>query len=633
MAAGVVLRPLLFLIILSSSPFASSGPASDALLKLKQSFSNATALDSWKPGSDPCGQQGKWKGVVCYNGVPRGVRLEGMGLSGKINVNALGDIKSLRFISLINNSFSGTIPEFNRLGSLRAIFLSGNKFSGQIVSDYFAKMEALRKVWLSENEFTGNIPVSLGQLSRLVELHLENNQFSGNIPNFNHLSLVSVNLANNKLEGEIPPSLSKFNANSFVGNADLCGEPLGVKCNKKSENEVTGRDVHKDDHKKILAAILTVGIIILAVVIILGIGRRKKRKEGLRVVGDRQISMEEIEVTVLVPKKNGGDLSKRSLGSSRKGSQKGGSHKGGGGIGELVMVNTEKGVFGLPDLMKAAAEVLGNGRSGSSYKAKMANGVAVVVKRTRVMNAMGREEFDADLNRLGKLKHPNILTPLAYHFRRDEKLFIFEYLPKGSLLYLLHGDRGPSHSEFDWPARLKIIKGIAKGLEYIYTELAFLDVPHGNLKSSNVFIGSDNEALLSEYGFCPFMNPNARVLFAYKSPEAIEIGKVTTKSDVYCLGIVILEILTGKFPSQYLSNGNGGTDVVHWVYSAISEGRQAELFDPEIANSGISSSMEELLHVGAACSQSNPELRLDMKEAIKRIEKIKIEGGGLPSPS
>lgn len=103
---------------------------------------------------------------------------------------------------------------------------------------------------------------------------------------------------------------------------------------------------------------------------------------------------------------------------------------------------------------------------------------------------------------------------------------------------------------------------------------------------------------------------------------------VSPKCDVYCLGILILEILTGKFPSQYLHNGKGGTDVVEWVISAISEGREAELFDPEIASSASSfTEMEKFLHIGAACTEANPELRLDMKEATRRIElEILIEG-------
>ena len=108
-------------------------------------------------------------------------------------------------------------------------------------------------------------------------------------------------------------------------------------------------------------------------------------------------------------------------------------------MGDIIMVNSEKCSFGLPDLMKAAAEVLGNGSLGSAYKAVMANGLSVVVKRIRDMNKLSRDAFHVELQRFGKLRHPNVLTPLAYHYRREEKLVVSEYMPKSSLLYVLHG--------------------------------------------------------------------------------------------------------------------------------------------------------------------------------------------------
>lgn len=178
---------------------------------------------------------------------------------------------------------------------------------------------------------------------------------------------------------------------------------------------------------------------------------------------------------------------------------------------------------------------------------------------------------------------------------------------------------------------------------YLHTELSSYDLPHGNLKSSNVLLGPDYEPLLVDYGFIHLVDPAivTHALFAYKAPEATQHGQVSPSCDVYCLGVVILEILTGKFPSQYLSNGKGGTDVVQWVASAISEGRVVELLDPEIATSRNSlGEMEQLLHIGAACTQSNPHKRLDIVEAVRRIEELNNMMGGqesraievLPSP-
>lgn len=164
-------------------------------------------------------------------------------------------------------------------------------------------------------------------------------------------------------------------------------------------------------------------------------------------------------------------------------------------------------------------------------------------------------------------------------------------------------------------------------MAFLHTEFASSNLPHGNLKSSNVLLGPDYEPLISDFGFSTLINSAnlSHSLFAYKSPEAVQFGQVSPKSDVYCLGIVILEILTGKFPTQYLNNGKGGTDVVQWVASAISEGSGIELLDPEIASSRNSlGEMEKLLHVGSACTKSDPERRLEMTEAVRRIEEIAV---------
>ncbi|XP_057976354.1 pollen receptor-like kinase 3 [Malania oleifera] len=630
--AGILPPSFLLSMFLLLSPLTHAIPESDALLQLKKSFANTTALDSWQPGSSPCDEKDQWVGLVCYNSIITGLRLVAMGLSGKIDVSALVEMPWLRTLSFINNSFSGSIPDFNRLGALKAIYLSGNQFSGEIPSDFFVKMTSLKKVWLSNNNFTGEIPSSLSQLPRLIELHLENNQFTGSIPPFAQQKLKSFDVSNNKLEGEIPAVLSIFNVSSFEENPDLCGEKLGKACISAEQQQSSASQISKqEESNKIAAAMMTVSVVILTIMVV-AIFLLKRKEEKFDVLGKKKEIKGHFEDSVEV---HVSGSSRKEMDTARKGTT-GLNHrvshhgKGNGEALDLVMVNDEKGIFRLADLMKAAAEVLGNGNLGSSYKAVMSNGVAAVVKRMKEMNELGTDGFDAEMRRLGRLRHWNILTPLAYLYKKEEKLLIQEYLPKGSLLYLLHGDRGPSHTDLDWPVRLKILHGIARGLGYLHTELASLDLPHGNLKSSNVLLSCDYEPLLADYGFSPLLSTTqaAQALFAYKSPEALQSHQVSPKCDVYCLGIIILEILSGKFPSQYLNHGKGGTDIVQWARSSISEGREAELFDPEIASSRNSlGEMERLLHIGVACTESNPELRLGMREAIVRIEEIHIEGG------
>ncbi|KAE8700721.1 Jasmonate-zim-domain protein 6, putative isoform 1 [Hibiscus syriacus] len=562
-----------FLVLL---PWAFSASDSEALLKLKKSLTNAGALDSWVPGSPPCsGPRGPWRGLLCEGGVVKGLRLEGMGLSGTIDVDALVEMKALGSFSVENNSFTDTIPQLNRLGALKALSLSRNKFSGEIPSQYFVKMRSLRRVRLSHNKFTGEIPVSLARLPNLVGLHLQFNQFRGRIPSFYSQVLKSFNVSNNILEGEIPSSLSRFSASSFAANPFLCGEQIDVECPSTPNNT----------YKKTKAALMVaLGAMLLLVIIFFAIRLRNKNQKVSYVLRRSGSSNAATELPVSVLPKTEDTVksacSDLTVSNHRKPS-----------VAELVMVNDEMGVFGLTDLMKASAEVLGNGPLGSSYK-------------------------------LGKLSHPNVLPPLAYHYRKEEKLVVYEYLRNGSLLYHWHGDA--ESCRLDWPTRVKIVRGIAKGLEYLHNEFASRDVPHGNLKSSNVLLGPDYNPLLSDYGFHPLLNVEGlEGLFAYKTPEAMQKQTVSPKSDVYCLGIIIIEMLTGERPSQSVHDGNGLTDIVQWVESAFTEGRQAELLDTKIQGFRNSiGSMEKLLRIGALCTKTSPEERLSIKEAVGMIEEI-----------
>lgn len=94
--------------------------------------------------------------------------------------------------------------------------------------------------------------------------------------------------------------------------------------------------------------------------------------------------------------------------------------------------------FEFKDLLRASAEVLGGGGFGSSYKAVLLTGQAMVVKRFKEMNTVGREEFHHHMRRLGRLSHPNVLSLTAYYYRKEEKLLVTEYIKNSSLVHLLH---------------------------------------------------------------------------------------------------------------------------------------------------------------------------------------------------
>lgn len=106
---------------------------------------------------------------------------------------------------------------------------------------------------------------------------------------------------------------------------------------------------------------------------------------------------------------------------------------------QLSFMSDDREKFNLQDLLRASAEVLGSGNFGSSYKAIIMNGQALVVKRYKQMNSVGREEFNEHMRRLGRLKHPNLLPLVAYYYRKEEKLLVYDFVPNGSLASHLHG--------------------------------------------------------------------------------------------------------------------------------------------------------------------------------------------------
>lgn len=201
----------------------SSYAASDSeiLLKVKeslQSSKNNAFLSSWNTSSSPCnGDHANWFGVRCYQGKLWGLKLENMGLSGVIDVDSLRELPFLRTISFMNNDFDGDWPEINKLVGLKSIYLSNNKFSGEIPMETFEGMQWLKKIHLSNNQFTGLIPSSVVLLPKLVELRLDGNKFTGPLPHLRQSKLKSFSVANNQLQGQIPTTLSKIAASAFAG--------------------------------------------------------------------------------------------------------------------------------------------------------------------------------------------------------------------------------------------------------------------------------------------------------------------------------------------------------------------------------------------------------------------------------
>lgn len=614
----------------------SSSQYADILLKFKNSIKiSGNALSSWTTSTPPChGKKANWAGILCDNmGQIWGLQLEKMGLSGDINIEALKQLPGLRSISVMKNNFEGSLPDLKKLSALKTVYLSDNKFSGEIPSDWFQGMSALKKLHLANNQFTGEIPKSLTTLDKLMELTLEGNKFSGKIPDFSQARWAVFNVSNNNLEGEIPDGFGKLNASYFAGNDGLCGAPLKA-CSAPSSNIKTKKP--KGVSTALIVIMILIGVMAIFAAILFLIVRRHHKKEeyysSSSIEAPRGSSVQSRSVPT-VPKEP--DQVSQTSEHSSKGVG-GGSGKKADSL-KLSFVRDDRERFDMQDLLKASAEVLGSGCFGSSYKAALLTGPVMVVKRYKQMNNVGREEFQEHMRRIGRLAHPNLLPLVSYYYKKEEKLLITDHVQNGSLAVHLHGHQSLGQPSLDWPARLKIVKGVAQGLKYLYSELPSLITPHGHLKSSNVLLNESFEPLVTDYGLIPVVNQEhaQTLMVAYKSPEYVATKRITKKTDVWSLGVLILEILTGKLPTNFLQHGKGSEeDLASWVNSVPREEWFTQVFDREMgASKSCEGEMLKLLNIGLDCCQGDVEKRWDLKEAVERIEELKERdngGGGAP---
>ncbi|XP_054796674.1 pollen receptor-like kinase 4 [Prosopis cineraria] len=575
----------------------SLGDDAQVLIKFKSFLSNAGALNNWNDSISIC----DWNGVRCRKGGIH-LKLEKMGLSGTIDIDTLLELSNLQSVSVKDNNFEGKMPSFNRIGRLKGLYLSHNKFSGDIPDNAFEGMKYLSKVYLDENEFTGHIPSSLAELPNLLDLDLHSNRFEGNIPEFRTKNKLRLfNLSNNLLEGEIPGSANVGDPSAYEGNKGLCGKPLNNPCKKSSRK----RDL-------LITAIVVVAVIFLASILAATfvVHRRRRRRSQMTKTTVQQVQHQN-SAPLVIKKEEAPSLDLTAEFKT-------------GENGDLNFVKRDAERFDLQDLLRASAEVLGSGSFGSTYKAIVLNGPAVVVKRFKHMNNLGKEEFSEHMRRLGSLSHPNLLPLVAFHFRKEEKLLVYEFVENGSLASHLHGRHG---SGLDWPTRLKITKGVARGLAYLYREFPDQKLSHGHLKSSNVLLDQSMEPRLTEYGLVPVMNKSHAQQFmaAYKAPEVNQLDRPNQKTDVWCLGILILELLTGKFPANYLRHGKGGSsDLATWVNSVVREEWTGEVFDKDILGTrNGEGEMLKLLKIGMYCCEWDVENRWDWKETVAKIEELK----------
>ncbi|KAH9605724.1 hypothetical protein KSS87_002821 [Heliosperma pusillum] len=544
----------------------------------------------------------------------------------------LGTLSNLRTLDLGHNAIKGRLPNsMSKLSSLRTLNLESNYLVGQLPEN-IGDLSNLSVINLNRNRFDGEIPRSIGDISSLVLLDLSLNNFSGEIPDIlsDLLSLSSLNVSYNNLSGQVPVGLSqKFNESSFIGNIQLCGFSPSTPCPPQApspsqigipKKPKKGRKLSAKDYILIAAGALLVVMLILCCILLCCLIRKrsvpKDREEGVAAPGGTRAE-------------KGGPSAEPEVEAGETG-------------GKLVHFDGPF-VFTADDLLCATAEIMGKSTYGTVYKATLEDGNQVAVKRLREKITKGQKEFEAEVNVLGKIRHPNLLAMRAYYIGpKGEKLLVFDYMPKGSLVTFLHA-RGPD-TRIDWATRMRIIQGLTRGLFHLHNNETII---HGNLTSSNVLIDDNDTTKIADYGLSRLMTAAAAAnviataeALGYRAPELSKLKKANTKTDVYSLGVIFLELLTGKSPGEAMN----GVDLPQWVASIVKEEWTNEVFDLELMRdaSTIGDELLNTLKLALHCVDPSPSARPEVQQVLQQLEEIRApetaptsgdDGGGALSAS
>ncbi|KAE8689629.1 leucine-rich repeat receptor-like protein kinase IMK2 [Hibiscus syriacus] len=450
----------------------------------------------------------------------------------------------LRNLDLSYNAINGSLPVslFN-LSSLVVLNLESNGLEDQI-PESIQGLHNLSVLVLKRNKLSGPIPASVGNISSLTKLDLSGNKLSGEIP-FSLANLKtfnSFNVSYNNLSGLVPAPLSqKFNSSSFVGNIELCGYSGSPPCPSPPPLQNLPSSPSRN---------------------------RDINIENLSSAGEKGIPTPAGEI------EPGGETG-----------------------GKLVHFDGPM-VFTADDLLCATAEIMGKSTYGTVYNATLEDGNQVAVKRLREKITKGQKEFETEVNLLGKIRHRNLLAMRAYYLGpKGEKLLVFDYMPKGSLATFLHA-RGPE-TTVDWPTRMRIAKGVTRGLMYLHTQE---NIIHGNLTSSNVLLDEKINAKIADFGLSRLMTAaaNANVIATAGALEAMN-----------------------------------GVDLPQWVASIVKEEWTNEVFDLELMRdaSSIGDELLNTLKLGLHCVDPSPSARPEVQQVLQQLEEIRPDTPASSAPS
>ncbi|XP_042011791.1 phytosulfokine receptor 2-like [Salvia splendens] len=276
--------------------------------------------------------------------------------------------------------------------------------------------------------------------------------------------------------------------------------------------------------------------------------------------------------------------------------------------------------------------IIGDGSFGLVYKARLSSDAVVAVKRLSPDAFQGLREFRAEMETLGRIRHPNIVQILGFCSTGQDRVLIYEFIEKGSLdqwLYDTSDDDALPRPPLPWPTRLKIIRGVAAGLAFMHHQLE-APIIHRDIKASNILLDGEFEVHLADFGLARWVekahshvSTQGAGTMGYMPPEYLDGATATTAGDVYSFGVLMMEVLTGRRPS-FPFPGDYGKEVrlMEWVKQMAEKGRFVEMVDASVSREDVeTTTVEELFKIGLDCADHKNK-RPAMNQVVEKLNVV-----------
>lgn len=462
----------------------------------------------------------------------------------------------------------------------------------------------ISKLDLSKAKLQGSIPPSITNLVHLKEMNLSHNDFTNNIPTFPASSiLTSVDLRHNDLMGRIPESLTSlaYLTSLYYGCNSHFSKELPASHNLSklaTDYGMCGGQAPPHSPRGVVIGTIA-GILFLTIAVAIGICFFKQKLIARGKLNLKGRSMTKNAVYAIPSSTN--EISLKSI-----------------SIQSFTLEQIESAIQRYKTL-------IGEGGFGSVYRGTLPDGQEVAVKVRSATSTQGTREFDNELTLLSAIRHENLVPLLGYCCENEQQILVYPFMSNGSLQDRLYGDSSKRRA-LDWPTRLSIALGAARGLTYLHT-FSGRSVIHRDVKSSNILLDHSMCAKVADFGFSKYApqegdsgaSLEVRGTAGYLDPEYYSTQHLSAKSDVFSFGVVLLEIISGREPLN-IHRPRNEWSLVEWAKPYIRNSRMDEIVDPSIKGGYHAEAMWRVVEVALACIEPYSAYRPCMVDIVRELE-------------